>query len=426
MQPHDEPTAVLEPTSATAEHAPAVEENSTLGLLRSVARVGAQRVGEVCRPLQRPTSLDVVPISPEALTPEWLTAALCAGHPGARVLTVHVDGGSDGTSARRRVHVTYNDEGRAAGLPTAMFAKAAESFTSRLLLSITKIVEGESIFFDHVRDQLDGLRSPRAHYAANDPRTFRSIVLMEDLVAAGWSFPDPMELRVSHDDAVAMVEQMAIFHAAFWDSPQLTNGPLSRLRDVERFQIDLNERAGFRKRTEVGIERSESVMPARLFARREQIWPAYMRSLGLNVRGAQTLLHQDVHAGNWLRDPEGRMGLYDWQCVATGGWAADVSYALGNVLDTGDRRAWERDLLDHYLDRLAAEGVRTPPSSEHAWEAYAQQPLHGLVYGLFTIGRGRLQPMMQPVDYCLRSIGRLAAAVDDLETLDRLARTVSR
>ena len=41
----------------------------------------------------------------------------------------------------------------------------------------------------------------------HDCFTPTEIVLMEDLVAAGWSFPDPMELRVSHDDAVAMVEQ---------------------------------------------------------------------------------------------------------------------------------------------------------------------------------------------------------------------------
>ena len=34
-----------------------------------------------------------------------------------------------------------------------------------------------------------------------------------------------------------------------------------------------------------------------------------MRALHLNSSGTPTLLHQDVHQGNWLRDPDGRMGL---------------------------------------------------------------------------------------------------------------------
>ena len=62
-----------------------------------------------------------------------------------------------------------------------------------------------------------------------------------------------------------------------------------------------------------GIERGRSVMPPALYRRKHEILPATMRSLRLNSTGTLTLLHQDVHQGNWLRDPDGRMGLYDWQ-----------------------------------------------------------------------------------------------------------------
>ena len=56
-------------------------------------------------------SLDRVPPSAEALTAEWLTAALCREVPGAAVVDVEVFGGSDGTSSRRAVRVVYNQAG---------------------------------------------------------------------------------------------------------------------------------------------------------------------------------------------------------------------------------------------------------------------------------------------------------------------------
>lgn len=83
-------------------------------------------------------------------------------------------------------------------------------------------------------------------------------------------------------------------------------------------------------------------MPSELIDRDAEVWPAVMRSLALNVAGPRTPLHQDVHPGNWLKDPSGRMGLYDWQCVGVGGWALDYSYALAG-LETANRRESEED-----------------------------------------------------------------------------------
>src|SRR3989442_2574692 len=132
---------------------------------------------------------------------------------------------------------------------------------------------------------------------------------MEDLAARGWTFPDPMDDSVSERDAADMIDQMATYHAAFWRGHG--NGDaLDRLPSALEFQQRLNARAGFARRFRRGLERSREVIPAALWRRRDEIWPAVMRSLELNVRGPQTLLHQDVHQSNWLRDPEGRIGLY--------------------------------------------------------------------------------------------------------------------
>jgi hypothetical protein len=244
-------------------------------------------------------------------------------------------------------------------------------------------------------------------------------VILEDLSAKGWTFPDPMEDAVSRDDAEDMVDQLAYYHAAFWNDPRLTRGTLARLSTTERMQQRLNG-VGLAKRAEVGIERGRSVIPPRLYRRKAEIVPATMRSLHLNSTGTLTVLHQDVHQGNWLRDPDRRMGLYDWQATAKGEWALDFSYLMSVNLPVDDRRASERGLLERYLWRLGEEGVSDPPSFEEAWLRYRQQPFHVLIFALFTIGSGRFQPDMQPKDYMLRCLERIATFVDDHDSLDSL------
>jgi len=140
--------------------------------------------------------------------------------------------------------------------------------------------------------------------------------------------------------------------------------------------------------------------------------------LRLNSSGTPTLLHQDVHQGNWLRDADGRLGLYDWQAVARGEWALDFAYAMSVNLQIEDRRAWERELLERYLWRLGEEGVQNPPPFEQAWLRYRQQPFHVVIFSLLTIGAGRFQPAMQPKDYMARCWERIAIFLDDHDSLD--------
>jgi hypothetical protein len=360
------------------------------------------------------------PPNVDAITPQWLTAVLGADVPGAEVTSFDVVGGSDGTSSRRALRVHWNAAGAAAGLPDRLFTKSASSLGSRLFLVLGGVTETETIFYNEVRPGLDRLRSPRAFHAASDARTFRSIVLMEDLAARGWTFPDPMREALSRRDAEDMVDQMAYYHATFWDSPRL-RGDLAKLPTTEAFQARLN-RLGIERRARVGIERVRDLTPAAIYRRKDELVPAVMRSLRLNSTGTLTLLHQDVHQGNWLRDPDGRMGLYDWQCVARGEWALDVSYALSVNLPTEERRAWEHDLLERYLWRLGEEGVATPPSKDEALLRYRQQQFHIVMFTLLTIGAGRLQPAgMQPMDYMHRAWQRVAAFLEDHDCLDSLA-----
>jgi len=367
----------------------------------------------------RVTSLKDVPPSANALTNEWLTAALCREVRGAVVVGFEVVGGSDGTSSRRAIRVDYNTTGHQAGLPTRLFTKSASSFQSRLMLVAGGVTESETIFYRDIRPQLGRLRSPRSFHAAFDPKTYRSIVIMDDLSAEGWAFPDPMQDTVSRRDAEDMVDQMAYYHSDFWDDPRLSS-QFGRLANTEVFQQRIND-VGLLKAAQRGLDHIETITPPAIYRRRHELIPTTMRALHLNSSGTPTLLHQDVHQGNWLRDPDGRMGLYDWQCVARGEWALDFAYAMSVNLRVEDRRAWERELLERYLWRLGEEGVSDPPSFDQAWLRYRQQPFHVVIFSLLTIGAGRFQPTMQPKDYMARCWERIATFLDDHDSLDSVS-----
>jgi Phosphotransferase enzyme family len=389
-----------------------------LGMVADIGRIATAILWERLGPAPRLQSAAVVPPSAQTITADWLTKVLCRDVPGAQVVSVEMIDGHNGTSARRALALRYNAAGAAAQLPTRLFSKSTATFGSRLLLGITGITEGEATFYTVVRNGLE-LRSPHAYYAGYDPKSHRSMVLLEDLRERHWTFPEPMNNPVTRSDAEDMVAEMAAYHGALWDSPRF-NTDLKRLRPADAWQETLNRKVSFAKRTLTGLERAKDVVPEAFYAQRNRLYPAFMQSLALHSSSPATLLHQDLHLGNWLRDDTGRMGLYDWQCVACGNWALDYSYALAGALTTGDRREWQEDLLKLYLILLRESGASSVPSFDEAWLAYRQQCMHGVVFGLFTLGGSRFEPELQPRDYTLAAIERITRHATDLDAIGAL------
>lgn len=357
---------------------------------------------------------DDVPGTVDAVTLEWLTAVLCRDVPGAEVVGVEHGSQYDGTTSGRRLALSYNETGQAAALPERCYAKYSPTLQARLFVGLNGASAGEVAFYDELRPGLD-LEAPRCYYAGFDQRSCRTFFLLEDLAQTkGAKFGTAVDLQVDRRMAESMVAQMAVYHGAFWGHER---HPAHPYRTARVFQEDFNVTLNFDHTCRAGFDFAKSVMPAGIYECRDDFHSGLMRSLKIAEQATSTLLHQDTHLGNWYVLPDGGMGLVDWQCIVTGQWALDVAYALSIALAVEDRRAWERELLQLYLDRLAEHGGHAP-AFDDAWLAYRRQMFHGLAFWAATYGWGENRPV--PADICEVNVARTAQAMADLDSFDAI------
>ena len=384
----------------------------------AVARTSAAIVYEkIARP--RPTTLDQVPPSPAALTTEWLTAALCSGAPGARVERFTLGPKNNGTSARRTLEVTYNAAGSRAGLPVHLFTKSSPTLLTRLVTSTANLLPAEHAFYSAIRPQLD-IEAPTGYHAAWDPKSNRSLFIIDDVTRTRGAKTDTILTRhFTREQAEDAVDLLATLHATYWDQPGLARR-FDWLMDPYSWQLRLHKLMMMDRNAVVGFYRSEHVMPREIFSRKDDFIEALLRSRRISADGPRTIVHSDVHAGNWYLTGDGRVGLFDWQCMLHGFGAQDIAYALIGNLTIEHRRAWERELVELYRERLGEHGATNVPDSETLWLRYRQMVPHAMFMWLGTIGSNKMQPQMQKPEISLANIERSAQACADLDAFAAL------
>jgi phosphotransferase family enzyme len=367
----------------------------------------------ITQPIAR--TIGDVPWCAEAISPDWLTDVLCGKVKGARVVAVEIRGGDQGSSVRRRLTAVYNEEGKNADLPENLFCKTTPTVLTRLATGLS--AAGEARFYRHIRPELS-IEAPSCYHSAWDRGSGRSVHLFNDLIATKaaqfckWSTP------IARQQAEQIVDTLAAVHGRYYDSARF-GSDLKWLLTFEDF-FRAGERVGLRECHERAMTQAEAVIPPDVSRRRAGIWPSTIKALELHTKGPPTLLHSDVHLGNWYITGEGRMGLCDWQCLAKGHWARDISYAITTTLAIDDRRAWERDLLERYLDGMrSACGLGI--TFDEAWDLYRQQIFLALLMWTPTLVHTRTTPDMQPEEMSLEMIKRMTAAISDLDSLGSFA-----
>lgn len=350
-----------------------------------------------------------VPRSYKEITPEWLTAVLCKGVPGAKILAVEPTGGSVGTSSRQGLVLSLNAQAEQAGIPHQVFTKATPNFSQRLVLGVSNIIWGEIAFYNFLRNSIN-IESPKGYHACVDAKSLRSMILMEDIVATKGARFISTETYINKHDIKLLLTEMAKLHAHFWEREDIghefdgLHPPLTRLNFLCK--------VGLKKKSLAGVKRAASVIPHGIINRQEDLWRALRRSFELNLKMPQTILHGDSHIGQAYITSDGEMGMSDWQTTQRGGWAFDFAYLVNSSLTVADRRQWESELLQFYLDRLQAEGG-PGISYEEAWLSYRQHGFWPYFAWVFTIGAGGLQPD----EVSLEIIERTANAINDHDAI---------
>lgn len=385
-----------------------------IALGASVCRVAAAVVTDkLSKPVPRVRS--DVPAHVRCITPNWLTNVLQSALPGSTVEAVSFDGESSGTSVRARLHLSYRNGGQ--GRPATMFAKSTPTFTTRIANGLTATAPTEAGFYRELRPQLN-LEAPIGYHSAFDAKSWRSIQIIEDLVATkDASFCSPAHV-VSAGQAEQIVRQLAALHAQAMRIPAVVGKRPQWLRTYPDWWR--------RSMSVVGVKRSHlramtaaienGLIPIALKGREQETWHRFLQSVDDHRELPQTLIHGDVHLGNWYATADGDMGLCDWQCISVGHWSRDLAYALSSALEVEQRRAWERDLIQAYLDELhEAGGPRT--GFAEAWNLYRRQLPAALMMWTPTYRPPPFMPDMQPTEVTEAMLTRICTAIVDLEAL---------
>lgn len=348
----------------------------------------------------------------DATNVDHLTRALSASFPGAEVSRVRVVTRASGTNSNARLAVEYV---RNVGAPESIFAKLpATGPTQRELVKKSGMAKREVGFYRDVAPSVS-LRFPAAYHAAHDDETGDFVLLLEDVGALGVRFPTPSS-RTPFEVARRAVEDLADLHLAYCQDASLRErvawvGPQIRLREYGAGMLA------------TALEHCRSSLPDE-FARLARFYVDHHDAIHDEwEKGAWSLIHGDCHFGNLFLEAD-RIGFFDWGCMAFMPGMRDVGYFLCMGLSVEDRRAFERELIGIYLDRVAAGG-----GPEMAWdEAWLLHRIHAAytvpasapasIYGLLQ-GKVEFDP-----DVVAAFLERSTAAIEDLRAFEALAERV--
>jgi len=332
-----------------------------------------------------------LPTTVEGVTPAWLSAALQARHPGVNVRAARVQDVILGTSTKIRVALETDDP----TLPATLIVKGGFEAHSPMM---GPMYANEAGFYTHVQPRIT-MESPRCFFAGSDPDGFQSIVILEDLRAAGVRWlsalePEPFEAIAER------LRAMAVFHAQTWASPMFEAGRAwdwvgPRFGDwamvyANRYLMP-EVWAGY-----IASPRGAAV--SRALQDRAWMAGALVHLGAVEAAGPRCLIHGDTHLGNLYVTAEGRPGFLDAQVSHTH-WSIEVAYHIVAACDLADRAAWEGDLMSIYLEALTAAGAPAPPFGE-AMDRYAEAIAYGLF--VFLINETRFQTEAVNTAYAAR------------------------
>ncbi len=288
---------------------------------------------------------------PEAITPQWMTAALAARGIRAKVRSLTSKAvGTGQLGETRRFQLSY--EGPVpADAPVTLIGKfpSADPVSAQTGHDLG-IYRTEVMFYRELASRTK-MRTPRALVSQiNDDDQF--VLLFEDLSPAKQG--DQMK-GCSVQDARKVLQEAVLLHSAFWNDDSLMNKSWLQVPEGAQsfYTTDLIERSWHHvQQNYTGALTSDVEQVCDRFARNHAWWN--------RPRGRpKHFSHNDYRVDNMMfGGRDGRVAIVDWQTAGYLGAGMDVSYFLGGALDRETRKRHEQTLLREYYNGLLENGVR--------------------------------------------------------------------
>ncbi|MGR8950852.1 MAG: phosphotransferase [Gammaproteobacteria bacterium] len=325
----------------------------------------------------------------------------------ARVSKLDIVSVDIGTTTRVRLAVEHDGP---AALARRWFVKMPSlALRAKLITALPRLLHTETRFY---LDVAEAVPFDKPTLLAAQRRLGKGATLVfSDLTERG-AAPGRPDDALTLQQAAAVVERLARFHAGFWGSPQnqtyrWLDGPVRRLEDAlgTLLAVPLMNR---------GLYKAGALIPdhlhrgAQRYARRRR---HVMKLLNSNP---QTLIHRDCHPGNFFWNGS-QPGLLDWQLVRIGEGIADVAYFLATALTPELRREHERSLLNLYRQILKAHGA-VDWNMDSLWERYRLHLCYPFEAMVVTLAVGGMMDLHSNLEL----IRRTTAAVSDLDVFAAL------
>ncbi len=238
------------------------------------------------------TTVPVPDTLDQALSPEWLTAALQPRFPGIEVCGVVPGPVVDRISTNARFSIEC-----AGGVPDGLSpALCVKGYFNEIGRAARYVGAPEAVFYRDLA-AATGVRTLRSVYADIDPTTQHGVVITEDVVSQGGTFLDGNS-PYTPDQTAQTLAEFARLHAATWADPRYTDvrwlAPrLGRVLEVwgESTTVDIIDR-NFNGPNGQGVP--DEVRDA------HRLVDAY-RSLAAEATFG-CVIHGDAHVGNLFLD----------------------------------------------------------------------------------------------------------------------------
>lgn len=339
------------------------------------------------------------------LTPGWFTEILQArGHDlvATSATAERVGTGQMGTTYR--VALSYDGP---PGPPT-LIAKVAGGDESMRAL-VAPGYAAEIGFYRHLASQLD-VRTPRCWHAGIVPDHTRFTLLLNDLAPAR---PGVQADGCSLEEARAAIGNLVGLHAPRWGDPTLHELDFLMRPSEPMAAVMKDVLVGA---TEIFIERYASRLDDQDLATLRAV-AEVIDAWQLTGLDPSAVVHGDYRLDNLMFSPNGEVTALDWQSAAVGAPLRDVAYFLGTSLATDARRASEEELVAEYHAEIIRRGI-AGYDADRCWQDYRRGQLQGPMIGIIGCIYASGERTERSDAMFLALVGRAAAAIRDLRSLD--------